>query len=213
MRPMAFLHDGRCAWMATSPRYGTLGGALCRLDPRSGRFEVRAPIRPGLRPNALAADLRRRRLFVSTDIYGDCNSAPPVESVSVWLVYDLDSGEPLRQRFVPGNAPWSRARAVLPDGRLLARCPEGLALWDYESDAVTTLNEPDGATDLLLRCGEALIGANREAIGLAPLDGNALRFEPRVACPNPQFLHVAGPALYLAAGNEVLEYPLSELGL
>src|SRR5262249_28733271 len=35
MRPKALVFDGRYAWMATSPEYGTLGGSLTRFDPVS----------------------------------------------------------------------------------------------------------------------------------------------------------------------------------
>jgi hypothetical protein len=213
MRPMAFLHDGRCVWMATSPEYGTLGGALCRLDPQSGRFDVRAPVLPGLRPNALAADVARRRLFVSTDIYGDCNSAPPTEPQSLWLVFDLDSGEIVRRRPAPDGQAWTRVKVVLPDGRALFRGPTGPALWDCDSDAVVPLAEPDGLADAVTRAGDALIAASDEAVGLLTVEGVALRFRPRLAASRALFLHVAGGALYYGAGDAVFETPLTELGL
>lgn len=213
MRPMAFVHDGRRIWMATSPKYGTLGGALCRFDPQTGDFSVRAPILPGLKPNALALDLPRRRLFVSTDIYGDCNSAPPTESTAFWLVHDLDSGGPIRKRAVPGGLPASRVQAVLLDGRALFRCESGLLLWNCDDDSVVSVTEPDGQVGVIVRAGDALIGANASGIGLVRLDGVALRFELKLPCRSPGHLHVAGGALYYAAGDAVCETPLTELGL
>lgn len=213
MRPMAFVHDGRRVWMATSPKYGTLGGALCRFDPQSGGFHVTAPILPGQRANALALDLPRRRLFVSTDIYGDCNSAVPTESVAAWLVVDLDSGEVIRARSVHGGLPASRVRIVLPDGGALFRCQDALVLWNPDDNSVASVTEPDGAVDSLIHAGGALLGANTSGIGRARVDGTTLRFDLKLACKNPSHLHVAGDALYCASDDAVLETPLTELGL
>ena len=52
MRPTGLVHDGRYVWMSTSPEYGHLGGALSRIDPRTGDIRIWRHLVPDQKVNA-----------------------------------------------------------------------------------------------------------------------------------------------------------------
>ena len=213
MRPMALAHDGRHVWMATSPAYGTLGGALCRLDPRTGEMDVWHQIVPDQKVNALAVDPDRRRVFFSTDIYADCGSIPPTQTTAQIAAFDMDELRIMAQRPVEEGAPVAWGGGVLPDGRALFHHGPDLLAWDLDEDGLTRYAAtPDGMAGLICTPGGLVICATAETIGVLAPSGDGHVYQGRLPQPGARFLHVAGGALYYAVGYEVFETPLSELG-
>ncbi len=94
MRPRGMASDGRYLWTATHAQYGKLGGALVRVDPKTATCKVWRNLVPGHNPTGLHVDTKRRRVYVGTTIYADCNSAPPATTAAAVIAFDMDREAP-----------------------------------------------------------------------------------------------------------------------
>jgi len=88
MRPTGLVADGRYLWCATHARYGHLGGALVRVDPRTETCKVWRDLVPGHNPTGLAVDAERGRVYVGTSTHADCGSAPPAQGPATVFAFD-----------------------------------------------------------------------------------------------------------------------------
>lgn len=144
MRPMALAHDGTHIWMATSPEYGTLGGALCRINPRTGSIDTWRHIVPDQKINALVLDPNRKRVYCSSEIYADCNSAPPTATTARLVSFCMETLTVLRSDIVREEAPGVKALGLLEDGNVLVQEAANLHAWDPETGAITDLGPAPG---------------------------------------------------------------------
>ncbi|MBN1809712.1 MAG: hypothetical protein JW909_11645 [Planctomycetes bacterium] len=203
MRPMALVHDGRFAWMATSPRYGTLGGALSRIDPATGDILTWKNLVPDQKLNSIVIDPASRTLFFGTEIYADCDSAPPTRSRGRMVSFDMDALSVVRERPVAEDAPSATVLALLPGGRVLAGAGPAFFSWDPASDTLTALeNAPPHLREIARDEHGRLWAAAAGGVGLLSLDNDRFGYEPMLDIDG-RFLHVAGGILYFTAGNRV----------
>jgi hypothetical protein len=214
MRPMALVHDGRHLWMGTSPHYGTLGGALCRIDPRTGVMDTWPHVVQDQKVNAVAVAPSRRLVYFSTDVEADCGSCPPTQTTARVAAFDMDALRVAAELPAPEGCGWSRVEGALPDGRVLLRYGRTIYAWDPAGGAPEAFAEmPDEVLSVLVGPGGALIAAARESLGVfAERDGRRV-YEPRLPLGGAAHLQIAQDALYCAVGYEIVETPLAELGI
>jgi 6-phosphogluconolactonase (cycloisomerase 2 family) len=209
MRPMALQHDGEFVWMATSPEYGNLGGALSRIDPRTGAIKIWRHLVQDQKVNALALDPERRRVYCSTEIYGDANSAPPTQTTGYLVAFDMDELEIVRQQPINENSPSVRVDVVLPNGNVLAHQEGRFYAWNAEEGSLTELGPVPNAFSELIRDPETdrLWASAEGSVGrLEVMDG--VRFHPEFA-EKGAYLHIVNRTLYFAVGYEVVAMSLS----
>jgi WD40 repeat protein len=223
MRPLQLLHDGAALWMTTSPHYGTLGGALSRIDLATGDVRVVRNLVPDQTPVRMLFAPGRRRIFLSMTIEGDCGSAI-VKAPSAHLVV-FDAAE---MSVIRSFAPIPGALVLYlcefdEDGRLLfmdgPRLGSGNTLWtwDTNTDEVTRVGAaPPGLWSVIpAPDGHGLWATGYEGIGpLIPGDPCRIQsvIDPAVAaaafdrvCKFPQ---VSGGRLWFTAGDQFLSTKL-----
>jgi hypothetical protein len=88
MRPTALVTDGRSLWCATHAQYGKLGGALSRIDPRTGACKVWRNLVGDHNLSSLVVDRERACVYAGTDIHADCDSATPAEGPAAVVAFD-----------------------------------------------------------------------------------------------------------------------------
>lgn len=215
MRPMALVHDGRHVWMATSPNYGTLGGALCRLDPQRSELRVWRHIVPDQKPNALVVDAAQRLVYVSTEISADCDSAPPTQTTAQLVAFHMDTLNIQHQQAVRANVPRLLVRALLPDGSVLVQEGDQLHRWDVVRGAVVPLgNAPAGLVEVIADGHGGLWASTQTSIGRLSVGtgasvgaGESVQFEP-VLSESGRFLQIVNDHLYYANGFHICAFPL-----
>lgn len=141
MRPMDLVHDGQYLWMATSPNYGTLGGALCRVDPSSGNIDTWRHIVKDQKVNSLLVDPARDRIYFATEIFGDCASAPPLAETSRLVSFCRKTLEILRSDVLEDRLPEVRVHGLLEDQSVLVEGRGQLWAWNPEDGRLTVLGE------------------------------------------------------------------------
>lgn len=215
MRPLALVHDGRHVWMASSPEYGTLGGALSRIDPtddtgasvRTWRHLVRDQT-----PNAVLLDLPHRRLLISTEVYADCGSAPPTQTTARLLAFDLDTLAVTRECSPFAGCPKLYLLARLPDGTALGRAEnraDRLLVWEPDTGRVREIEAPAAAAHAGFATGPRgeLFAALGAAVGRARIAAGRLEFE-LLAQGRGRFLHLAGNKLWYAVDQQIHALPI-----
>lgn len=210
MRPMALVHDGSHIWMATSPDYGTLGGALCRIDPVTGEIDVWHQIVKDQKVNALALDVERRRIFFSTDIYADCNSATPTQKTAQIVAFDMDEHRIIAQREVEG-AEDLHLQVVDSEGRALLCHYNSILAWDVDENTLKEAGTvPDNFRGIALGPSHMLIGSTYSDIGVMEKRDGKYEYVPRIG-ESGSYIHVAGGRLYYASGHEIVSRDIGEL--
>ena len=203
MRPMALVHDGRYVWMASSPEYGTLGGALSRIDPKDGSIRIWRHLVPDQKVNALVLDIQKRRVYCSTEIFGDANSAPPTQTTGQLVAFDMDALAVVRQQEVVEGLPSVRVQALLPSGEVLVLANAVFYAWDAASGGLRELGPAlkgfrevtrDSDTGDLWACVEGQVGKLTVE--------SKVSFVP-VVDEDGKYLQVVGGNLYFAVGGEV----------
>lgn len=230
MRPLQLLAQGDHAWMTTSPLYGTLGGALVRIDLDSGATDVfrNETLLPAQTPSKMLLAPGGRALYLSSTIHGDCDSAVPQAPAGMLAVFDTKA-----RRLVRSFAPLPGCGTVT----LLALLPEENGRRDvlfqsgktFAKDAVLYRWAPDGG-DRIERLGKApsqlrevFEGPASEgaalwatgADGVGPLlPGDPARIENRLeetvlrsmSAGMAKFLQWEGPLLWASLGTEIAAF-------
>ncbi|MSS71863.1 MAG: hypothetical protein EXS64_10280 [Candidatus Latescibacteria bacterium] len=203
MRPMGLAHDGRHVWMATSPEYGHLGGALSRIDPQTGEIRIWRHLLPGQKVNALVLDPTRRRVYCSTDITADANSAPPTQTTGHLVAFDMDALAVLRRQAIRPDATHNFVRTLLPTGEVLAQAGEEFYAWDAEKGRLRPLGPVPKNFREATHDGAGHLYASIDGhVGRLHLESDRLRFEP-LTDDDGRFLQVVHDTLTYAAGFEV----------
>jgi len=221
MRPKAFVHDGRFIWMASSAEYGLLGGAISRMDPASGEIKVWRNIVPNQTPISLVLDSSKRRLYLSTEIYADCNSTPATERAARLVAFNMDTQRVDRRQSVSEDAGTLRLLAMLPSGAVLGIEGKAGFTWRLTKGTLFTWNPADGtvvhAGEINGLLGHVTVGPDGKIyavldkqIGTLELEGGIVRFHPFLDTPLEQagLLQIHGGTLYAIVNKEVWAIPL-----
>jgi len=208
MRPVALVHDGRHLWMASSPAYGTLGGALCRLDPATGTFDVWRHIVRDQTPRHIAVDPVRQRLYLGTSIHADCGSASPTQSTAVLAVFDTASLEVTQEVVLRDALPHVHLMpAVTADGAALVKQSDQLMTWSPETGSwePACASLPPGFGEVLPGPAGLLLGMTDTTIGIMQEDGDLLHYVPRIEVGGTAHLHCRGESLFWCERQTVCE--------
>lgn len=211
MRPNDAVFDQRAVWMATAAAYGLLGGALVRVDPETAKMTVMRNIVPDQTVNALALDLKRRRLYFSTEIFADQKSAPPTQTTAEIGVVDIDMLKLIRKQPFKDGVPKCGVIVVLPDGRVLLHQTTDYYAWNGDSGEITSLDvidlplsaravDKDGTVYLCL-------GGK---IGRIDVDKDGIHFTPKLEAKARQ-MQIVEDKLYFSIGIEIHEVPMAEV--
>jgi hypothetical protein len=208
MRPRALAFDRRFAWMATGPVYGKLGGALSRIDPESGEIKTFRNIVPDQTINGIALDMKRRRVYCSSEIYGDMNSCPPTQSKAQVVAFDMEKLEVIkRQEF---EAHRVDVACVLADGRVLINWANMWFAWDADREKLVTLGTLAGGGTVVADDRGELWGSIGGSIGRLTASENAISFKPLIPHQGGQ-LQIEDDTLYYVIETTIYATPLEEL--
>ena len=211
MRPTGLVHDGRYVWMSTSPEYGHLGGALSRIDPRTGDIRIWRHLVPDQKVNAVVADTQRRRVYCSTEIYADANSAPPTQTTGQLVAFDMDRLEVTRTQAIEEGEGAARVMAVLSSGEVLALQRTRFYAWNAQTGGLRDLGPAprgcrevatDEATGRLWTCACGKIGRMQ-------VFDHEVEFTPLIEGEG-EYLRIVDRTLYYAAGFEVCQVDLRD---
>jgi hypothetical protein len=211
MRPNDAVFDRRAVWMATAAEYGVLGGALVRVDPETSKMTVMRNIVPDQTVNALALDLKRRRLYFSTEIFADQKSAPPTQTTAEIGVVDIDTLKLIKRQPFKDGVPKCGVICPLPDGRVLLHRTTDYYAWDADRGEIASL----GVIDLPLSAravdqdGTVYLCLGGK-VGRIDVDEKGMHFTPKIEAKATRMQIVEGK-LYFSTGAEIHEVPMEEL--
>jgi hypothetical protein len=212
MRPKALAFDGKHAWMATSPEYGTLGGALVRFDPRTDEKRVWRNIVPDQTINGIVLDAKGRRLYCSSEIYADMNSCPPTQKRAQVFAFDLETQEVVKRVEGRDGQEWLMALCLLPDGGVLVGADDGLYRWDVDGAMVSLGAGPPGLSRVVVDEKGTLWGVANGGIGRLSMVEGRMHFEMVIAEKRPIVsLQIIDGMMYYPAGLEVHAVPMETL--
>ncbi len=216
MRPKAFVHDGRFAWMASSAESGHLGGALSRIDPADGEIRVWRNIVPDQTPNSLVADPAAKRIYFATEVYADGDSTPATKRTAQLVAFDTDSLTIARQQAARDGVKVTRLLAMLPSGSVLGLEGKAEFTWHLGTGTLFVWNPADGSIEYLNEItdnlGAPAVGPDGkiyasfgEHICTLALKGSEISFEQIVRTGDwpGQFLQVHDGILYFVVRNEI----------
>jgi hypothetical protein len=211
MRPNDAVFDRRAVWMATAAEYGVLGGALVRVDPETSKMTVMRNIVPDQTVNALALDLKRRRLYFSTEIFADQKSAPPTQTTAEIGVVDIDTLKLIKRQPFKDGVPKCGVICPLPDGRVLLHRTTDYYAWDADRGEIASL----GVIDLPLSaravdqdCTVYLCLGGK--VGRIDVDEKGMHFTPKIEAKATRMQIVEGK-LYFSTGAEIHYVPWEQL--
>jgi hypothetical protein len=202
MRPLDLKFDRHFFWMATSPDYGKLGGALSRINPDTGQIKVWRNIIPEQTVNALALDIKKHRVYFSTSIYGDENSCPPTQTSCELVAFDMISLRIIRRHPLP-NVPVAGVICLLPDGRVLLHVDLDHFAWNPDTNQLKLLGQLPSTIHAIARAPNGTLwAALSEQIGRLTVVDNQIHFTPVIDMPG-RLLQIVDGTMYWAAGGEI----------
>jgi hypothetical protein len=211
MRPWSSVFDRRAVWMATGAQYGQLGGAISRIDVESQKIKVWRNIVPDQTINALVLDLKRRRLFFSSHIYADSDSAPPTQTTAEVGVINIDTQKLLRRQPFKQNVPTIGVVLLMPDGKVLVHIGPEYYSWDAGTGATESLGKIEGTLRSAVTDDDGTmylcIG---DAIGRVGLADGKIQFS-KLLPGRARIMQITNGNLYFSVGLEIHEVPLVEL--
>lgn len=212
MRPMGLVHDGQYVWLATSPAYGTLGGALSRIDPQSGDIKIWRHLVPDQKVNAVLVDPERRKVYCSTEIYGDANSAPPTQTTGQLVSFDMDALEAVRIQAIEEDEGSARVMAILTSGEVLAQQNGQCYAWDAQGGNLRDLGPaPRDCRDAVMDPVTNQLWTSAEGhLGRLEVGEKNLSFVPVIE-EGGSYLHIVGRMLYFASAFEVFGVDLDTI--
>jgi len=209
MRPKSIAHDGRHLWMASSPKYGHRGGALSRIDPLDGSHRSWRHIVKDQTPNRVVADPQRARVYVSTEIYADCDSAPAMADTAQLVSFDTKELKIAAQAAPIQKADALLALALLSPGRVLVLGRDKFYAWEPESERFTELGAaPKDFKEATAGPDGRLYASAEGHVGRLQVEGGGITFE-KLAPGAGKFLHIAGGRLWYVVDPEVCSIDVS----
>lgn len=210
MRPKALAFDGTYAWMATSPRYGTLGGALVRFHAPDGEMRVWRHVVPDQTINGLVLDTPNRRVYCSSEIYADCESCPPTQTTAQVIAFSMDTLEVLTRISLPDGTPAAMVHCLLPDGRVLLEGGGTLYAWGAQKTDLRRIGPaPAALRQVQYDASGRLWAISVGKIGRLDLS-EPVRFTPLIEHAQPlRHMQIVADELYYAAGTTIRRVALS----
>lgn len=216
MRPKSMVHDGRDVWMTSSAKYGRLGGALSRINPRTGKIRVWRNIVHNQTPGRLVINPAARQVYFATGIQADGGSAPPTERTAQLVAFNIDTLKIDRRQTVREGADMLCLMTVLPSGKVLGidEGPWTLFIWDPATGSIENLGKaPDVCPGYVTVGPDGKIYASvGSSIGTLTLTDKPVSFKPlrtlkEGICRFPQ---IHGNMLYYVTvpGNKLCAIPL-----
>ncbi|MDE2999389.1 MAG: hypothetical protein OXU79_09980 [Gemmatimonadota bacterium] len=211
MRPTGLVHDGRYVWMATSPEYGRLGGALSRIDPTTGEILVWRHLVRDQKVNSVQVDSNRRRVFCGTEIFADANSAPPTQTTGRVLSFDMDSLTVDRSQAIREGESAARVLVVLASGEVLASQRGRIYAWNAQEGDLRDLGpEPQGCREVVRDAAtDRLWTSARDKVGQLEVRDEQVEFVPLIG-EKGEHLRIVDRTLYFASGFEIFQVDLRE---
>jgi hypothetical protein len=210
MRPWQSVFDGRAVWMATSPHYGKLGGAVSRVDVETHELKVWRNIVPDQTINYLVLDARRRRIYFSSEIYGDMNSSNTTQTTACVGAIDIDTLKPIRIQQWTKDVPAVGVVCLLPDGRVLVHQSGDFFSWDCGSGDVKHLGRHEGLGDVATDDDGTIWMSFASSTGRLEITDAGLRFV-KVLDARARQMQIVNGKLYFSSGLEIHEIPMDEL--
>jgi hypothetical protein len=211
MRPLDFKFDRYFFWMATSPVYGQLGGALSRINCDTGQIKIWRNIVPEQTVNGIVLDLKKHRVYFSTSIYADANSTPATQKTCEVAAFDMVTLKVIKRQALPDGTPKAEALCLLNDGRVLVAAETHCFAWDCDRGRLQPLGEIANLDGPIAQQADgtmwAVVG---NEIGRLTVENNAIRFEPVIASPG-KLLQIAEEVMYWTIGGDIYALPLSEI--
>lgn len=213
MRPTALVHDGAHLWMTSTSKYGTLGGALSRIDPRTGGIDVWRHIVPDQSMVALVADPARKRVYCSSNVHADCSSAPPTADTARLVAFDTETLSVVRSDAVEDGLTALAVLALLETGEVLVSGNGALYAWNPESGGVRKLGKAPrrirGAISWRPEHGVLIVGNG----GLLRLDlkGDRFTLEALVNEQHAAYPQIAAGKLWYASPTDICSFDLQSL--
>lgn len=221
MRPMDMVHDGRYIWLASSPQYGHLGGALSRIDPKSGEVCLWRHLIPDEKPNSLVLDKSSRLLYIGMEIYADGNSTPATQKTAKLVAFDIDNLEIRYQQSIRDDATALRVLAMLPSGKVLILDGTEGFTWHIRRGTLWAWSPHDGTIERLGQVTENLgdvatgpdghiYAAYGNKICQVVLNGSNISFQTIIETGDwpGEFLQVHDGVLYFVVAEELRAIPL-----
>ncbi len=202
MRPMALVHDGAHLWMATSPNYGTLGGALCRVDPQTGHIDVWRNIVPEQKLTALIADPIQNRIYFSTEIFADCNSAPSTATTARLISFCTETLKVLRSDIVKDDTKSLKLIAQMENGDILIQASDQPHIWNPKTGDVASLGTTSGRIRSALNWTPdyGVLISTADAISRLRIEDGEIKLEQLIG-EGGSFLQIADDKLWYASAN------------
>jgi len=203
MRPLQLVYDGRYVWMVTSPIYGLLGGALSRVDPKTGEIKTWRNLIEDQTPNAMVIDQESSCLFGSTTISADCGSAPPTQTAAKLFVFDREKLK-LQSNWAPlKDCGTLKVWATLPNGEILTGGQKRLYAWTPGEQKWRGLGpEPEGLREVIYGPNGKLYASTKREIGQLLLENSNPSID-RLSPEAGRFLRIAEGQLWYAVDQEI----------
>lgn len=90
LRPVALCAEGDHLWCDTHAQYAKYGGALARINIRSGECRVWRHLVPDHNPTGIVLDSARRRIYGGTTVWPDMQSAPAAKGPAAVYAFDME---------------------------------------------------------------------------------------------------------------------------
>ena len=211
MRPTGLVHDGRYVWMATSPEYGHLGGALSRIDPVTGEIRIWRHLVQDQKVNSVQIDSNRRRVFCGTEIYADANSAPPTQTTGRLLAFDMDSLTIDRTQAIHDGEGAARVLVVIASGEVLASQRGRFYIWNAREGDLRDLGPaPPGCREVIRdEADDRLWTSARDRVGQLQVHDEHVEFVPLLDGKG-EHLRIVDRTLYFADGFEICQVDLRD---
>ena len=211
MRPTGLAHDGRHVWMATSPEYGHLGGALCRIDPKTGEILVWRHLVRDQKVNSVQVDPDRRRVYCGTEIFADANSAPPTQTTGKLVSFDVDGLKIDRTQAIHDGEGAARVLVVLASGEALASQRGRFYAWNAQAGGLRDLGPaPPGCREVVRDAAtDRLWTSARGKVGQLEVHEDRVEFVPLIH-EKGEHLRIADRTLFFAAGFEICQVDLRD---
>ena len=166
---------------------------------------------PDQKVNAVVIDSQRRRVYCSTEIYADANSAPPTQTTGQLVAFDMDELKIVRCQAIKESEGAARVMAVLPSGEVLAVQRNTFYAWKAREGVLRALGPaPSGCREVALDVVTGSLWTSASGkIGRMQVHDHEVEFTPLIEGEG-EYLRIVDRTLYYAAGFEVCQVDLRE---
>jgi len=211
MRPTQSVFDGRAVWMSTSPHYGKLGGAISRIDVETHEIKIWRNIVPDQTINYLVLDPKRRRVYFSSEIYGDMDSAKTKATTAAVGAIDIDTLKTIKIQEWTKNVPAIGVVCMLPDGRVLVHQKGDFYAWNSDTSEIKHLGKHNNLADVATEEDGTIWISFGNTLGRLELTPDDKIHYTKVLDLRARQMQIVAGKLYFSVGLEIHEVPLADL--